>query len=156
MKKKSLFFSGKESTFYELDDVRHVAKKDPSDKNISMSEAMTQTDWQMFDRMGGFSDDLAANPPGPGQGTGKYKTLLPLKSCRMPTFLRLKKSFGKLWNVEGLINLKAKSPHHFCAKNKVTDNFAKKEHIEHLVFDEFLEKNDNKSISFEFLIKSFY
>ena len=35
-----------------------------------MSEAITQTDWQMFDRMGGFSDDLAANPPGPGQGTG--------------------------------------------------------------------------------------
>ena len=68
---KNIFiFSGKESTFYELDDVRHVAKKDPSDKNISMSEAMTQTDWQMFDRMGGFSDDLAANPPGPGQGTG--------------------------------------------------------------------------------------
>ena len=67
---KIFIFSGKESTFYELDDVRHVAKKDPSDKNISMSEAITQTDWQMFDRMGGFSDDLAANPPGPGQGTG--------------------------------------------------------------------------------------
>ena len=70
IEKKIFIFSGKESTFYELDDVRHVAKKDPSDKNISMSEAMTQTDWQMFDRMGGFSDDLAANPPGPGQGTG--------------------------------------------------------------------------------------
>ena len=92
IEKKIFTFSGKESTFYELDDVRHVAKKDPSDKNISMSEAMTQTDWQMFDRMGGFSDDLAANPPGPGQGTGKYKTLLPLKLGRMPTFLRLKKS----------------------------------------------------------------
>jgi hypothetical protein len=84
---KNLCFSGKESTFYELDDVRHVAKKDPLDKNISMSEAMTQTDWQMFDRMGGFSDDLAANPPGPGQGTGKYKTLLPFKPGPMPCFL---------------------------------------------------------------------
>ena len=51
------YFLGKESTFYELDDVRHVAKKD-SDKNISMSEKMTQTDWQMFDRT--FSGDLAA------------------------------------------------------------------------------------------------
>ena len=85
--KKIFTFSGKESTFYELDDVRHVAKKDPSDKNISMSEAMTQTDWQMFDRMGGFSDDLAANPPGPGQGTGKYKTLLSFKPGPMPSFL---------------------------------------------------------------------
>ena len=74
VEKNSLFFSGKESTFYELDDVRHVAKKDPSDKNISMSEAMTQTDWQMFDRMGGFSDDLAANPPGSGQATGLVAT----------------------------------------------------------------------------------
>ena len=54
-------FAGKESTFYELDDVRHVAKKD-SDKNISMSEKMTQTDWQMFDRT--FSGDLAAATQG--------------------------------------------------------------------------------------------
>ena len=97
--KKIFTFSGKESTFYELDDVRHVAKKDPSDKNISMSEAMTQTDWQMFDRMGGFSDDLAANPPGPGQGTGKYKTLLSFKPGPMPSFLRLKGEKDQSWGL---------------------------------------------------------
>ena len=33
----------------ELDDVSVYMAKN-SDKNISMSEKMTQTDWQMFDR----------------------------------------------------------------------------------------------------------
>lgn len=46
-----LFFIslGKVDMRLELDDVSvYVAKN--SDKNISMSEKMTQTDWQMFDR----------------------------------------------------------------------------------------------------------
>ena len=38
----------------ELDDVSVYMAKN-TDKNISMSEKMTQTDWHMFDR-GGFSD----------------------------------------------------------------------------------------------------
>ena len=47
----------------ELDDVSVYMAKN-SDKNISMSEKMTQTDWQMFDRNFGDTDT----------GNADYKT----------------------------------------------------------------------------------
>ena len=51
---ESLLFSGKNDMRAELDEVSvYIAKN--TDKNISMSEKMTQTDWHMFDRDRNFS-----------------------------------------------------------------------------------------------------
>ena len=60
-----LGFSGKNDMRAELDEVSvYIAKN--TDKNISMSEKMTQTDWHMFDRhfSGAESTDYKTTPNG--------------------------------------------------------------------------------------------
>lgn len=49
---------GKVDMRLELDDVSVYMAKN-ADKTISMSEKMTQTDWQMFDRTFGSNESLA-------------------------------------------------------------------------------------------------
>ena len=67
-------FLGKVDMRLELDDVSVYMAKN-SDKTISMSEKMTQTDWQMFDRAFGAGDPgCSTSALASGASAAVYKT----------------------------------------------------------------------------------